>query len=116
MSGGSDAEDGIRVGHVTGVQTCALPICNGDINYDRINDYGAVRISLASPSDIRSWSFGEVKKPETINYRTYRPEKDGLFCERIFGPEKDRSEERRVGKEGRCRVVVTQKTAYELAT
>ena len=39
--------------------------------------------------DIRSWSFGEVKKPETINYRTYRPEKDGLFCERIFGPEKD---------------------------
>src|SRR5579871_3765156 len=61
----------------------------GDINYDRINDYGAVRISLASPHDIRSWSFGEVKKPETINYRTYRPEKDGLFCERIFGPEKD---------------------------
>jgi DNA-directed RNA polymerase beta' subunit len=44
---------------------------------------------LASPDDIRSWSFGEVKKPETINYRTYRPEKDGLFCERIFGPEKD---------------------------
>ena len=61
----------------------------GDLNYDRINDYGAVRISLASPHDIRSWSFGEVKKPETINYRTYRPEKDGLFCERIFGPEKD---------------------------
>jgi DNA-directed RNA polymerase subunit beta' len=58
-------------------------------SYDRINDYGAVRISLASPHDIRSWSFGEVKKPETINYRTYRPEKDGLFCERIFGPEKD---------------------------
>src|SRR5687767_9370562 len=62
---------------------------NGDISYDRINDYGAVRISLASKEDIRSWSFGEVKKPETINYRTYRPEKDGLFCERIFGPEKD---------------------------
>jgi len=58
-------------------------------SYDRINDYGAVRISLASPHDIRSWSFGEVKKPETINYRTYRPEKDGLFCEKIFGPEKD---------------------------
>src|SRR6202040_1471260 len=48
----------------------------GETNYDRINDYGAVRISLASPHDIRSWSFGEVKKPETINYRTYRPEKD----------------------------------------
>jgi DNA-directed RNA polymerase subunit beta' len=61
----------------------------GETTYDRINDYGSVRISLASPHDIRSWSFGEVKKPETINYRTYRPEKDGLFCERIFGPEKD---------------------------
>jgi DNA-directed RNA polymerase subunit beta' len=57
--------------------------------YDRINDYGSVKILLASPNDIRSWSFGEVKKPETINYRTYRPEKDGLFCERIFGPERD---------------------------
>jgi DNA-directed RNA polymerase subunit beta' len=61
----------------------------GETSYERINDYGAVRISLASPSEIRGWSFGEVKKPETINYRTYRPERDGLFCERIFGPEKD---------------------------
>ena len=60
-----------------------------DAFYDRINDYGSVTIKLASPKDIRSWSFGEVKKPETINYRTYRPEKDGLFCERIFGPERD---------------------------
>jgi len=57
--------------------------------YDRINDYGSVKIQLASPNDVRSWSFGEVRKPETINYRTYRPEKDGLFCERIFGPERD---------------------------
>ena len=57
--------------------------------YDRVNDYASVKIMLASPNDIRSWSFGEVKKPETINYRTYRPEKDGLFCERIFGPERD---------------------------
>ncbi len=57
--------------------------------FDRINDFGAVKITLASPNDIRSWSYGEVKKPETINYRTYRPEKDGLFCERIFGPERD---------------------------
>ena len=57
--------------------------------FDRVNDYASVKISLASPHDIRSWSFGEVKKPETINYRTYRPERDGLFCERIFGPEKD---------------------------
>jgi DNA-directed RNA polymerase subunit beta' len=57
--------------------------------YDCVNDYTRVKISLASPNDIRAWSFGEVKKPETINYRTYRPEKDGLFCERIFGPERD---------------------------
>ncbi len=60
-----------------------------EIVYDRVNDYGGVKIMLASPNDIRSWSFGEVKKPETINYRTYRPERDGLFCERIFGPERD---------------------------
>ncbi|MCC6677296.1 MAG: DNA-directed RNA polymerase subunit beta', partial [Phycisphaerales bacterium] len=57
--------------------------------YDRVNDYSAVKVTLASPNDIRAWSYGEVKKPETINYRTYRPEKDGLFCERIFGPERD---------------------------
>jgi DNA-directed RNA polymerase subunit beta' len=61
----------------------------GDSSSDRINDYSSVKVSLARPHDIRSWSFGEIKKPETINYRTYRPEKDGLFCERIFGPEKD---------------------------
>ena len=57
--------------------------------FDRVNDFSRVKVTLASPNDIRSWSFGEVKKPETINYRTYRPEKDGLFCERIFGPERD---------------------------
>src|SRR5262249_5636804 len=72
-----------------GRQIMSNAATGGETNYDRINDYGAVRISLASPHDIRSWSFGEIKKPETINYRTYRPEKDGLFCERIFGPEKD---------------------------
>jgi len=60
-----------------------------DTVYDRVNDFTAVRIGLASPNDIRAWSFGEVKRPETINYRTYRAEKDGLFCERIFGPERD---------------------------
>ncbi|MHC4838060.1 MAG: hypothetical protein ACYTF3_07735, partial [Planctomycetota bacterium] len=49
----------------------------------------SVSIRLASPDDFRGASFGEVKKPETINYRTFRPEKDGLFCERIFGPERD---------------------------
>jgi DNA-directed RNA polymerase subunit beta' len=53
------------------------------------DDFDAVRISLASPERIRSWSFGEVKKPETINYRTFKPERDGLFCARIFGPTKD---------------------------
>ncbi len=52
-------------------------------------DFEAVTIGLASPEEIRSWSRGEVKKPETINYRTYRPERDGLFCERIFGPVRD---------------------------
>jgi len=51
--------------------------------------YNAVRISLASPEKIRSWSFGEIKKPETINYRTFKPERDGLFCAKIFGPVKD---------------------------
>jgi len=61
----------------------------GERQYDKINDYSAVTITLASPNDIRSWSYGEVKKPETINYRSYRAEKDGLFCERIFGPERD---------------------------
>ena len=60
-----------------------------ETTFDRVNDYASVKIGLASPNDIRGWSFGEVKKPETINYRTYRPERDGLFCERIFGPEKD---------------------------
>ena len=54
-----------------------------------INDFNAIRISLASPEDILSWSHGEVTKPETINYRTLKPERDGLFCERIFGPQKD---------------------------
>ncbi len=53
------------------------------------NDFEEIKIALASPDKIRSWSFGEVKKPETINYRTFKPEKDGLFCARIFGPVKD---------------------------
>jgi DNA-directed RNA polymerase subunit beta' len=54
-----------------------------------VNDFDAVRISLASPEQITSWSYGEVTKPETMNYRTLKPERDGLFCERIFGPTKD---------------------------
>ena len=51
--------------------------------------FDAIKIGIASPEMIREWSYGEVKKPETINYRTLKPERDGLFCERIFGPTKD---------------------------
>src|SRR5487761_1671108 len=54
-----------------------------------IADFDAVRLAVASPEDILDWSYGEVTKPETINYRTQKPERDGLFCERIFGPVKD---------------------------
>ena len=56
---------------------------------DDNSDFDAIKISLASPEKIRSWSYGEVKKPETINYRTFKPERDGLFCAKIFGPIKD---------------------------
>ena len=52
-------------------------------------NFNSIKISLASPEKIKSWTYGEIKKPETINYRTFRPEKDGLFCARIFGPIKD---------------------------
>lgn len=62
---------------------------NKIIDFHKIVDFKGLRILLASPEDIRRWSFGEVTKPETINYRTLKPEKDGLFCERIFGPTKD---------------------------
>ena len=63
----------------------------GTLDKDRKKptDFKAIRIQLASPEKIREWSFGEVTKPETINYRSFKPEKDGLFCERIFGPVKD---------------------------
>jgi len=50
---------------------------------------GEIRVTLASPERVLSWSYGEIKKPETINYRTFKPERDGLFCARIFGPIKD---------------------------
>ena len=56
---------------------------------DNTNDFSSIKIGLASPEQIRSWSYGEVTKPETINYRTLKPERDGLFCEKIFGPMKD---------------------------
>lgn len=54
-------------------------------NQGQVEEFDAIRIGLASPEMIRSWSFGEVKKPETINYRTFKPERDGLFCAKIFG-------------------------------
>jgi len=54
-----------------------------------LNNFDSIQIGIASPEKIREWSYGEVTKPETINYRTTKPEKDGLFCEKIFGPTKD---------------------------
>ena len=65
-----------------------MPVVMNDKKEEQIN-FDAIRIGLASPEKIREWSRGEVKKPETINYRTLKPERDGLFCERIFGPSKD---------------------------
>ena len=56
-----------------------------------VNKIEALKIGIASPDKIREWSYGEVKKPETINYRTLKPERDGLYCEKIFGPTKDLS-------------------------
>ena len=53
------------------------------------NVFDSIKIGLASPEQIRAWSYGEVKKPETMSYRTLKPERDGLYCERIFGPTKD---------------------------
>ena len=80
-------------------------------------EFDAIKIGLASPERIRSWSFGEVKKPETINYRTFKPERDGLFCAKIFGPVKDYEcncgKYKRIRYKGivcdRCGVEVTEK-------
>ncbi len=83
---------------------------------DGTQDFDEIRISIASPEKIRSWSFGEVKKPETINYRTFKPEKDGLFCSRIFGPVRDY--ECLCGKYKRMkyRGVVCEKCGVEVTT
>ncbi|MFR2965885.1 MAG: hypothetical protein ACLTK0_05605 [Anaerovoracaceae bacterium] len=62
---------------------------NNNNNDYELNNFESIKISLASPEKILEWSHGEVTKPETINYRTLKPERDGLFCERIFGPMKD---------------------------
>ena len=80
-------------------------------NFISASDFDSIRLSVASKDDILNWSYGEVTKPETVNYRTQKPERDGLFCERIFGPTKDinphdsklkgvRSREQAVDKEG----------------
>mgnify|MGYP003301045596 CR=1 FL=1 len=82
-----------------------------------VNDFSNLKIGLATADSIRMWSNGEVKKPETINYRTYKPERDGLFCERIFGPVKDYEchcgKYKRIRYKGivcdRCGVEVTEK-------
>src|SRR5438477_9622292 len=87
-----------HVGATLVVASGGMDSCNGLIvqrvltpggSMLEVNDFNAIRIGLASPEQIRGWSYGEVTKPETINYRTLKPEKDGLFCERIFGPTKD---------------------------
>jgi len=80
-----------------------------------VNDFAALRIGLASPEEMLSWSHGEVQKPETINYRTLRPERDGLFCERIFGPQRDW--ECACGKYKRIRYkgIVCEKCGVEVA-
>src|ERR1700746_565141 len=83
----------------------------------KLENFDALKLSLASPDTIMSWSHGEVTKPETINYRTLRPERDGLFCERIFGPTKDWEchcgKYKRIRYKGiicdRCGVEVTEK-------
>ena len=69
----------------TGPSQVAFNFINSEVNHD----FDLVKISIASSDQIRSWSFGEVKKPETINYRTFKPEREGLFCAKIFGPVKD---------------------------
>lgn len=79
-----------------------------------VNNFHYMKIGLASPEKIRSWSFGEVKKPETINYRTLKPEKDGLFCERIFGPTKDWECSCGKYKRVRCKGMVCDRCGVEV--
>src|SRR4030067_294164 len=77
-------------------------------------EFDAIKIALASPDKIRSWSFGEVKKPETINYRTFKPERDGLFCAKIFGPVKDYECLWRKSKRLKHRGVICEKCGVEV--
>src|SRR5918911_2061567 len=87
---------------------------NNESKTQLTTNYEAIRISLASPDKIRSWSHGEVKKPETINYRTFKPERDGLFCAKIFGPTKDYECNCGKYKRMRHRGVVCEKCGVEV--
>src|SRR4026208_626466 len=87
---------------------------NNDNKTQLTTNYEAIRISLASPEKIRSWSHGEVRKPETINYRTFKPERDGLFCAKIFGPTKDYECNCGKYKRMRHRGVVCEKCGVEV--
>ena len=80
-----------------------------------VNDFTTVRISLASPEQIKAWSYGEVTKPETLNYRTLKPEKDGLFCEKIFGPTKDFECYCGKYKKARYKGIICDKCGVEIA-
>ena len=80
------------------------------------NVFDSIKIGLASPEQIRAWSYGEVKKPETINYRTLKPEKDGLFCEKIFGPTKDGECHCGKYKKNRYRGIVCDKCGVEVTS
>lgn len=80
----------------------------------RADDFDEIRIGLASPEKVRSWSFGEVRKPETINYRTFKPERDGLFCAKLFGPTKDNECQCGKYKRAKHQGVVCEKCGVEV--
>ena len=93
-----------------------MPETTNNETYQPIT-FDAIKIGLASPDKIREWSHGEVLKPETINYRTYKPERDGLFCERIFGPVKmvcSAKESSDQAKTGNVTVVNIKKSATKV--
>lgn len=92
------------------------PLGMGENDRDRPKDFNAFQLVLASPDRIRSWSRGEVKKPETINYRTLKPERDGLFCTKIFGPVRDYECQCGKYKKGRYKDIVCEKCGVEVTT
>ena len=92
------------------------PLIIGENEKERPKDFSSFQIVLASPDKIRSWSRGEVKKPETINYRTLKPERDGLFCTKIFGPTRDYECHCGKYKKGRYKNIVCEKCGVEVTT